>query len=118
MFPVQRLVVNQVLPPSASECKFCEMKRKNLDCLNPMTFIMHNKILTRVTVGIFGDNGVRKLYQHLKSSKVLSSSFQTWCCIALDGKALGINGFHDAWHTGFFFVDGMVLSRRDQFCES
>lgn len=26
--PVQRLVVNQVLPPSASECKFCEMKRK------------------------------------------------------------------------------------------
>ena len=28
--PVQRLVVNQVLPPSASECKFCEMKRKVL----------------------------------------------------------------------------------------
>ena len=26
--PVQRLVVNQVLPPSTSECKFCEMKRK------------------------------------------------------------------------------------------
>ncbi|RVW22315.1 ATPase ASNA1-like [Vitis vinifera] len=81
--PVQRLVVNQVLPPSTSECKFCEMKRKNLDCLNPMTFIMHNKILTHVTVDISGfrlDNG---------------------CCIALDGKALGINGFHDAWHMGF-----------------
>ncbi|XP_074358214.1 ATPase GET3B-like isoform X2 [Apium graveolens] len=26
--PVKRLVVNQVLPPSASDCKFCAMKRK------------------------------------------------------------------------------------------
>lgn len=26
--PVQRLIVNQVLPPSASDCKFCAMKRK------------------------------------------------------------------------------------------
>lgn len=28
--PVNRLIVNQILPPSASECKFCAMKRKVL----------------------------------------------------------------------------------------
>ncbi|XAR59722.1 Arsenite-transporting ATPase [Bertholletia excelsa] len=27
--PVQRLIINQVLPPSASDCKFCAMKRKD-----------------------------------------------------------------------------------------
>ncbi|KAJ8768725.1 hypothetical protein K2173_023629 [Erythroxylum novogranatense] len=27
--PVQRLIVNQILPPAASNCKFCEMKRKD-----------------------------------------------------------------------------------------
>ncbi|XP_020255500.1 ATPase GET3-like isoform X2 [Asparagus officinalis] len=27
--PVRRLIVNQVLPPSASDCKFCSMKRKD-----------------------------------------------------------------------------------------
>ncbi|KAJ7975046.1 ATPase [Quillaja saponaria] len=27
--PVSRLVVNQILPPSASDCKFCAMKRKD-----------------------------------------------------------------------------------------
>ncbi|XP_052184110.1 ATPase GET3B-like isoform X2 [Diospyros lotus] len=27
--PVQRLILNQVLPPSASDCKFCAMKRKD-----------------------------------------------------------------------------------------
>lgn len=27
--PVQRLVVNQVLPPSSSDCKFCAVKRKD-----------------------------------------------------------------------------------------
>ncbi|KAJ1403108.1 P-loop containing nucleoside triphosphate hydrolase [Sesbania bispinosa] len=27
--PVNRLIVNQILPPSASDCKFCAMKRKN-----------------------------------------------------------------------------------------
>ncbi|CAI9767481.1 unnamed protein product [Fraxinus pennsylvanica] len=27
--PVNRLVVNQILPPSASDCKFCAMKRKD-----------------------------------------------------------------------------------------
>ncbi|KAL3523482.1 hypothetical protein ACH5RR_016316 [Cinchona calisaya] len=27
--PVQRLIVNQVIPPSASDCKFCAMKRKD-----------------------------------------------------------------------------------------
>lgn len=26
--PVKKLIVNQVLPPSASDCKFCAMKRK------------------------------------------------------------------------------------------
>lgn len=32
--PVKRLVVNQVLPPSASDCKFCAMRRKvyYIDC--------------------------------------------------------------------------------------
>jgi len=28
--PVKRLVVNQILPPSPSDCKFCAMKRKVL----------------------------------------------------------------------------------------
>lgn len=27
--PVKRLIVNQILPPSTSDCKFCEMKRKD-----------------------------------------------------------------------------------------
>ncbi|XP_061347046.1 ATPase GET3B [Gastrolobium bilobum] len=27
--PVNRLIVNQILPPSASDCKFCAMKRKD-----------------------------------------------------------------------------------------
>ncbi|KAK6163350.1 hypothetical protein DH2020_000214 [Rehmannia glutinosa] len=27
--PVQRLIVNQLLPPSASDCKFCSMRRKD-----------------------------------------------------------------------------------------
>ncbi|KAL4576967.1 hypothetical protein LXL04_013068 [Taraxacum kok-saghyz] len=27
--PVQRLIVNQVLPPSSTDCKFCSMKRKD-----------------------------------------------------------------------------------------
>ncbi|KAG8655207.1 hypothetical protein MANES_04G017100v8 [Manihot esculenta] len=32
--PVRRLIVNQVLPPSTSDCKFCAMKRKGNDpCL-------------------------------------------------------------------------------------
>ena len=26
--PVKRLVVNQILPPSSSDCKFCSIKRK------------------------------------------------------------------------------------------
>lgn len=26
--PVKRLIANQILPPSASDCKFCAMKRK------------------------------------------------------------------------------------------
>lgn len=36
--PVKRLIVNQILPPSASDCKFCAMKRKDqmraLDMIN------------------------------------------------------------------------------------
>lgn len=27
--PVQRLIVNQILPPSATDCKFCSMRRKD-----------------------------------------------------------------------------------------
>lgn len=30
--PVKRLIVNQILPPSASDCKFCAVKRKVLIC--------------------------------------------------------------------------------------
>ncbi|KAL1558513.1 ATPase get3b [Salvia divinorum] len=29
MVPVNRLVINQLLPPSASDCKFCSMRRKD-----------------------------------------------------------------------------------------
>lgn len=36
--PVKRLIVNQIIPPSASDCKFCAMKRKDqmraLDMIN------------------------------------------------------------------------------------
>lgn len=47
--PVQRLIVNQVLPESASDCKFCSMKRKvtfNSWCILfiHMQFVM-NKIV-------------------------------------------------------------------------
>jgi arsenite-transporting ATPase len=28
--PVKRLVVNQILPPSTTDCKFCAVKRKVL----------------------------------------------------------------------------------------
>jgi arsenite-transporting ATPase len=27
--PVKRLIVNQILPPSSSDCKFCAIKRKD-----------------------------------------------------------------------------------------
>lgn len=26
--PVERLIVNQILPPASSDCKFCAMRRK------------------------------------------------------------------------------------------
>lgn len=26
--PVKRLIINQILPPSSSDCKFCAIKRK------------------------------------------------------------------------------------------
>lgn len=44
--PVQRLVVNQVLPPSASECKFCEMKRK--DQMRGLNMIQNDPELSRL----------------------------------------------------------------------
>ncbi|CAN1768415.1 ATPase GET3B [Linum perenne] len=32
--PVKRLIVNQILPPAVSDCKFCAMKRKVQSCYN------------------------------------------------------------------------------------
>lgn len=37
--PVKRLIVNQILPPSTSDCKFCAMKRKVLNYL-PFFFVL------------------------------------------------------------------------------
>ncbi|KAK6136187.1 hypothetical protein DH2020_030078 [Rehmannia glutinosa] len=37
--PVKRLVVNQILPQSASDCKFCAMKRKDDPELSSLTMI-------------------------------------------------------------------------------
>lgn len=39
--PVRRLVVNQVLPPSVSDCKFCAVKRKvrpRISSISPFSF--------------------------------------------------------------------------------
>jgi anion-transporting ArsA/GET3 family ATPase len=38
--PVKRLIVNQLLPPSASDCKFCAMKRKVLKLFAILFFHM------------------------------------------------------------------------------
>ncbi|PIN10265.1 putative arsenite-translocating ATPase [Handroanthus impetiginosus] len=46
--PVKRLVVNQILPPSTSDCKFCAMKRK--DQTRALSMIQDDPELSRLTM--------------------------------------------------------------------
>ncbi|GMY09252.1 ATPase GET3B-like [Fagus crenata] len=46
--PVKRLIVNQILPPSASDCKFCAMKRK--DQLRSLDMIRDDPELSNLAV--------------------------------------------------------------------
>ncbi|XP_011655879.1 ATPase ARSA1 isoform X1 [Cucumis sativus] len=46
--PVKRLIVNQILPPSASDCKFCAMKRK--DQLRALDLIRNDPELSSLLV--------------------------------------------------------------------
>lgn len=36
--PVKRLIVNQILPPSSSDCKFCAVKRKVIMPVSPLQY--------------------------------------------------------------------------------
>ncbi|KAJ6311505.1 hypothetical protein OIU77_013295 [Salix suchowensis] len=46
--PVKRLVVNQILPPSATDCKFCAMKRK--DQSRALDLIQNDPELSNLTL--------------------------------------------------------------------
>ncbi|KAI9156727.1 hypothetical protein LWI28_011225 [Acer negundo] len=46
--PVKRLIVNQLLPPSASDCKFCAMKRK--DQMRALDIIQGDPELSSLTM--------------------------------------------------------------------
>ncbi|XP_057483325.1 ATPase GET3B-like isoform X2 [Actinidia eriantha] len=46
--PVQRLIVNQVLPPSASNCNFCTMRRK--DQMRALDMIRNDSELARLAL--------------------------------------------------------------------
>ncbi|XP_075485698.1 ATPase GET3B-like [Primulina tabacum] len=46
--PVKRLVVNQILPPSVSDCKFCAMKRK--DQTRTLSMIQNDPELSSLTL--------------------------------------------------------------------
>lgn len=46
--PVKRLIVNQVLPPSTSDCKFCAMKRK--DQMRALDMIKDDPELSNLTL--------------------------------------------------------------------
>ncbi|CAN6704784.1 unnamed protein product [Malus baccata var. baccata] len=46
--PVTRLIVNQILPPSASDCKFCSIKRK--DQMRALDMIQKDTELSGLTV--------------------------------------------------------------------
>ncbi|XP_023541929.1 ATPase ARSA1-like [Cucurbita pepo subsp. pepo] len=46
--PVKRLIVNQILPPSATDCKFCAMKRK--DQLRALDLIRNDPELSSLMV--------------------------------------------------------------------
>ncbi|KAF3433962.1 hypothetical protein FNV43_RR25065 [Rhamnella rubrinervis] len=46
--PVKRLIVNQILPPSTSDCKFCAMKRK--DQMRALDMIQSDPELSNLTL--------------------------------------------------------------------
>ncbi|KAG8651151.1 ATPase GET3B-like [Manihot esculenta] len=46
--PVKRLIVNQILPPSASDCKFCAMKRR--DQMRALEMIQNDPELSSLTL--------------------------------------------------------------------
>uniref|UniRef100_A0A2P2KMS3 ATPase ASNA1 homolog 2 n=1 Tax=Rhizophora mucronata TaxID=61149 RepID=A0A2P2KMS3_RHIMU len=46
--PVKRLIVNQILPPSVSDCKFCSMKRK--DQMRALDMIPNDPELSSLTL--------------------------------------------------------------------
>ncbi|XP_024984078.1 ATPase ARSA1 [Cynara cardunculus var. scolymus] len=46
--PVQRIIVNQILPPSATDCKFCSIKRK--DQMRPLDMIRKDPELASLVV--------------------------------------------------------------------
>ncbi|GAB4854970.1 ATPase get3b [Ancistrocladus abbreviatus] len=46
--PVKRLIVNQILPPSASDCKFCSMKRK--DQMRALDMIQNDPSLSQLNL--------------------------------------------------------------------
>lgn len=48
---VRRLIVNQILPPSASDCKFCSMKRK----VYPTLLLVHNKCFSFLVLSEISD---------------------------------------------------------------
>ncbi|KAJ8544172.1 hypothetical protein K7X08_035702 [Anisodus acutangulus] len=52
--PVKRLIANQVLPPSASDCKFCSMKRK--DQSRALDMIQNDQELSSLMLGTLSGN--------------------------------------------------------------
>ncbi|KAM7263927.1 hypothetical protein ACFE04_001610 [Oxalis oulophora] len=46
--PVKRLIVNQILPPSASDCKFCTMRRK--DQMRALDMVRNDSELSSLTL--------------------------------------------------------------------
>lgn len=50
--PVQRLIVNQVLTPSAVDCKFCAMRRKVHLLLALYLFMIRIVVLKFVTLSL------------------------------------------------------------------
>ncbi|OAP04038.1 hypothetical protein AXX17_AT3G10140 [Arabidopsis thaliana] len=46
--PVKRLIVNQLLPPSSSDCKFCSIKRK--DQMRALDMIREDSELSALTL--------------------------------------------------------------------
>lgn len=63
--PVKRLIVNQVLPPSASDCKFCAMKRKVLSKLK------FTCVIQRIDLSIFTFQDQTRALDTIKSDSEL-----------------------------------------------